>query len=148
MISVSREYDTDIKHLFFTALHFEFRHLWQVGVKSVDEVSHLLPGIGTRHRCVLEKGHVIMYSSGFSYNPEKRIEYSETDEKKRSSVYFILENLGADKSRLKLELYLKKNWLMQTMFSLAMKKKMEWNFIKSLENLNGLLKEIKVPVEF
>jgi hypothetical protein len=147
MISVSRE-DTDIKHLFFTALHFEFRHLWQVGVKSVDEVSHLLPGIGTRHRCVLEKGQSIMYSSSFSYNPQKTIEYSETDEKKRASVYFILENLGPHKSKLTMDLYIKKNWLMQTMFSLAMKKKMERNFIKSLENLDGLLKEIKVPVEF
>ena len=29
-----------------------------------------------------------------------------------------------------------------------MKKKMEQNFKKSLENLDGLLKEIKVPVEF
>ena len=88
-----------------------------------------------------------MYSSGFSYNPEKKIEYSETDEKKQSSVYFILENLGAKKSRLTVELYLKKNLLMQTMFSLMMKKKMEQNFKKSLENLDGLLKEIKVPVE-
>ena len=148
MISVSREYDTDIKHLFYTALHFEFRHRWQVGVKSVEEVSHLLPVVGTRHRCVLEKGQVIMYSSGFSYDPEKKIEYSETDEKKQSSVYFILERLGAKKSRLTVELYLKKNLLMETMFSLMMKKKMEQDFKKSLENLDGLLKEIKVPVEF
>src|SRR5688572_1209395 len=148
MISVSREYDADIKHLFYTALHFEFRHRWQVGVKSVEEVSHLLPVVGTRHRCVLEKGQVIMYSSGFSYDPEQKIEYSETDEKKQSSVYFILERLGAKKSRLTVELYLKKNVLIQTMFSLMMKKKMEQDFKKSLENLEGLLKEIKVPVEF
>ena len=148
VISVSRDFETDIKTLFYTALHFEFRHRWQVGVKSVEEVSHLLPVVGTRHRCVLEKGQVIMNSSSFSYNPETKIEYSETDEKKQSSVYFILERLGDNKTRLTMDLYLKKNILMQTMFSLMMKKKMERDFTRSLESLEGLLKEIKVPVEF
>src|SRR5688572_24049871 len=94
VISVSKEYDTDIKKLFYTALHFEFRHRWQEGVKGIDEVSHLLPGVGTRHRCILEKGQLIMYTSSFSYNPEKRVEYSETDEDRKSSVYYILEKTG------------------------------------------------------
>src|SRR4030095_11878821 len=55
VISVSREYDFGVKHLFYTALHFEFRHLWQEGVNGIDQVDHLIPGIGTKHRCILEK---------------------------------------------------------------------------------------------
>jgi hypothetical protein len=148
VISVSREYDTDIKHLFYTALHFEFRHRWVEGVKAIDQVDHLLHGIGTRHRCVLDKGYRIMYSSSFSYHPESRIEYGETDEKKESAVNYVLEKTGPGKTRLTMELYLKKNWLMETMFALTMKKKTEKAFSKSLENLEGLLKEIRPPVEF
>jgi len=148
MISVSREYDTDVKSLFYTALHFEFRHLWQEGVKGIDQVDHLIPGIGTTHRCILEKGFVIMYSSTFSYNPDERIEYSETEEKKRSAVYFTLDRINDNRSRLNIDVYVRKNFLLQSMFSLMMKKKMERSLRRSLENLVGLLKEIKPPVEF
>ena len=148
VISVSREYDFGVKHLFYTALHFEFRHLWQEGVKGIDQVDHLIPGIGTKHRCILEKGFVIMYSSTFSYNPDEKIEYSETDEKKRSAVYFTLDKINDNRSRLTIDVYVRKNFLLQTMFSLMMKKKMERSLNRSLEKLVGVLKEIKPAVEF
>lgn len=145
VISVSKEYDTDIKSLFYTSVHFEFRNRWLEGVKAIDEVDHFLPGVGTRHRCILENGQIIMYTSSFSYNPEKKIVFSETDEKKKSSVYYTLEKTGNNKSRLTLDLYLTKNIAMQIMFKLMMKKKMENNFRKSLQNLAELVKEIDVP---
>jgi hypothetical protein len=148
VVSVSKEYDTDVKSLFYTALHFEFRHLWLEGVKGIDQVDHLIPGIGTKHRCLLDKGFVIMYSSTFSYDPDTKIEYSETDEKKKHATYFTLEKLDANKSRLTVDLYIRKNLLMQTMFSLLMKRKMEASFTRSLEKLAPLLNEIRPPVEF
>src|SRR4030095_11188601 len=49
MISVSKEYDVEINKLFYTAGHLEFRHNWMEGVKAIDEVSHYLPRVGTRH---------------------------------------------------------------------------------------------------
>ncbi len=145
MISASKEYETDIKTLFYTAGHFEFRNRWQEGVKAVDEVDHLLPGVGTRHRHVLDNGQIIFYTSSFSYDPEKKIVFSETDEKKKSSTYFIFEKTGDNKSRFTLDFYLNKNIASQILFKLTMKKKMENIFHKSLLNLEGLLKEIKVP---
>lgn len=148
MISVSREYDTDIKTLFYTTAHFELRPDWQEGVKAIDEVDHLLPGVGTRHRCVLEKGEVFMISSSFVYDPESKIVFSETEENKRSSVYFILEKKGEQKSKLTLEFYLRKSLPLQIMFNLLMKKKMEKQFQQSLRNLEALVKEVKLPVEF
>ena len=82
------------------------------------------------------------------YDPESKIVFSETEENKRSSVYFILEKLAEKKSKLTLEFYLKKNLPLQLMFNLMMKKKMEERFKKSLENLDRLVKEVKLPVEF
>ena len=145
MISVSKEYETDIKTLFYTVGHFEFRSRWQEGIKAVDEVNDLLSGVGTRHRCVLENGQIILYTSSFSYDPEKRIVFSETDEKKKVSRYFILEKTGENKTRLTLDFYVKKNVVMPILFKLMMKKKMENTFRKSLLNLDNLLKEIEVP---
>lgn len=148
MIVVSREYDVDIKTLFYTAGHFELRPQWQEGVKAIDEVDHLLPGVGTRHRCVLEKEEVFMISSSFLYDPDSKIVFSETEENKRSSLYFILEKLGERKSKLTLEFYLKRSLPLQLTFNLLMKKKMEDRFKKSLENLDRLVREVKLPVEF
>src|SRR5688572_31572599 len=60
---------------------------------------------------------------------------SETDEKKECSVFYIMERTGGNRSRLTMELYLKKNWLLKTMFSLTMKNKMEGSFRRSLVRL-------------
>ncbi len=148
MISVSKDYDTDIKKLFFTAGHYELRNRWQVGVKTVDEVDHLLPGVGTRYHYVLDDGETTLYTSGFAYDPEKRIVLSETDEKKRSSVYYIIEKTGDQSSRLTLDFYIEKNSFRQFLFKLKERKKMEEKFRRSLANLGELIKEIELPVEF
>ena len=148
MMSFSKEYDVNIKKLFYTIGHFELRHLWQEGVKRIDEVDHFLPGIGTKHRCVLEDGEVMMISSSFLYDPENKIIFSETEENKRSAIYNTLDKISENKTRLTVDFYLKKNPFLQIMFNLAMKKKMKSAFEKSLSNLEGLLKEIELPVEF
>ena len=110
MVSVFKDYDVDVKTLCYTVVHFEFRHLWHIGIRTIDEVEHLLPGIGSKHRQVLENGEVVMkYTSSFVYDPESRTMFSETDEKKKSSMYFIIDKTGGHRSRLTLEFYLPRN---------------------------------------
>ena len=146
VITVSREFDTEIDTLFFMAVNFDVRGRWQVGVKKADKVSHALPRVGTSHCCVLDKGQEILYTSGFSYSPEK-IVYSETDDKKRSSACFTLEKIGVNKTKLTLDFYLKKNFLLLTVFRLMMKKKWETAFRQSLENLAILVKGSGLPAD-
>jgi hypothetical protein len=107
MISVSKEYDIDINTLFYTAGHFEFRHRWMEGIKSIDQVSHYLPRVGTKHRCVLDNGQAIIYTTHFSYTPEK-IVMVETDEKKRGSTYFVFDKIDENTTRFTIDFYLKK----------------------------------------
>ena len=147
-VSVSREFDTDIKKLFYTAVHFEFRHKWVDGVKAIDGVDQFLPGIGTRHRCILENGSVTMYTSDFSYDPYHKIVYSETDEKKQGAQFFILEKVGDEKTRFTMEFYIRNSLPVKTFFNLFMKKKIDRIFQKSLANLENLVRETEVPVEF
>lgn len=148
VLSVSREYETPVKVLFYTTVHLEFRHRWQAGVKSMEEIDHIIPGIGSRHRCVRENGETTMYFSSFSYDPEKRIIFSETEEKGRNALYYILEKTGNGKSRLTLEFYLKKDPVQQLLFRLSGKRKMNTALQQSLLDLEALVKEIELPVEF
>ena len=146
MISVSKEYETDILTLFHATGDFNYRSRWQEGVKTVEEIDHFLPRVGMRCRCVMENGEVVIYASSYSYHPD-RIEFSETDEKRKSSTYYTLEKTGDNKTKLTLDYYLGKNVTSQFLFNLVKKKKMEETIHKSLLNLGELVKEIKLPAE-
>jgi len=144
MISVSQEYDTDIITLFHATGDFNYRSRWQEGVKTVEEVAHFLPRVGMRCRCVMENGEVIIYASSYSYSAD-RIEFSETDEQKKNASYYLLERTGDHKTKLTIDFYLETNIASQLLFKLVKKKKMESSFQRSLQNLVGLVKEIKLP---
>ena len=146
-LSTTREFPAHVKKLFFTTAHLEFRSQWMDGVKDVDKVEHFIPGVGSRHRCVLENETVIVYTSSLTYDPETKIVFSETNEKKSSSVYFILEPVGETKSRLTMEVYLPSR-LKKFVFDLVAKRKMESQMQRSMEKLEKLLPGIHLPVEF
>jgi len=149
MLSVSKDYAIDIKTLCYTVVHFEFRHLWYAGIKAIDEVEHFLPGIGSRHRHVLENGKTeTMYISSFVYDPEGKTIFSETNEKDKNSFYFIAEKTGEHSCRLTLEIYFQPNIIKQALFNGFEKKKKELEFQQSLQRLDKILQEMVVPLEF
>lgn len=144
VLSVTRELDTDMITLFHAVGDFHYRHRWREGVKEVEEVTHFLPRIGTRCRCILENGQSVLYATSYSYHPE-RIEFSETNEKDKSSTYYILEKINSKKTKLTLDFYIKKDIVQQILFELKKKKKLKDAVQKSLLKLTELVKEIKLP---
>jgi len=149
MLSVSKDYAIDIKTLCYTVVHFEFRHLWYAGIKTIDEVEHFLPGIGSRHRHVRENGKTeMMFISSFVYDPEGKTIFSETNEKDKSTICFIAEKTGDHSSRLTLEIYFQQNIIKHTLFNLLEKKKKELELQQSLQRLDKVVKEMVVPLEF
>jgi hypothetical protein len=144
MITVTREYETDIITLFHATGDFNFRGKWLDGVKNVEEINHFLPRVGMKCRCVYEDGQTTVYTSSYSYT-EDRIVFGETDEDKKSSRHFILEKIDDKKTRLTLEYYIGKNMINGFLFRLTKKKKMEESFERSLQNLEAVVKEIKLP---
>jgi hypothetical protein len=149
MLSVSKDYAIDVKTLCYTVVHFEFRHLWHAGIKTIDEVEHFLPGIGSRHRHVLENGKTeMMYISSFVYNPEGKTIFSETNERDKTTICFIAEKTGEQSSRLTLDIYFQPNIIKQILFNRFEKKKKEQELQQSLQRLDKVLKEMIVPLEF
>ena len=145
VLSFYREYDADIISLLHGVVDFHTRKLWQEGVKEIEDVTHPdIPRLGTSHRCILEKGQQIMYSSSYSFTPEK-ITYSETDEKKTASIYSTFQKITETRTGLTVDIYLKKNPVLLSLFKLFEKKKMERSFQRSLVNLEKFMKEVKVP---
>ena len=111
----------------------------------MEELDHTLPIIGTKYRYISDNGQAILYTSSFSYDPENKIVFSETDEKSKTATYYVIEKINEHRSRLTIEFYLQKNFVAQTLFKIAMKRKMEAVYQRSLQNLDPLLKVIPVP---
>ena len=144
VLSVSREYDTDIRTLLHATGDFNYRSRWQEGVKTVEEIGHVLPRVGMKCRCVMEDGQVLIYSSSYSFSGD-RIEFSETDERKLTSTYFTLEKTGHKKTKLTIDCYLRKSRARLALFVLTRRKNMRERYNKSLLNLERLVQEIKLP---
>jgi hypothetical protein len=147
--SATKVYNVDVKTLVYTVVHFEFRPDWFDDLASITEVEHFLPGIGTRHKHTMKDGsEVMMYTSSFMYDPDTKTSFSETDEKKKSSTYFIIEKLSETTSSLTLELYYPSNVLKLALFNLLHKKEKEEELKQSLERLEKIVMEMVVPLEF
>ncbi len=145
IFSVERSYDTDIITLFHATGDFRYRHRWQEGVTSVEEFNHFLPRIGMKCRCVTNAGTIIVYASGYSYNDDK-IQFIETEEKKNTCTRYTLDKIGPKKTRLTLDFYLEQNVPAQFIFSVTgKKKKMEKAFQSSLQNLETVVKDLRIP---
>jgi len=149
VLSVSRDYDATIKTLCYTVVHFEFRHLWHGRIKLIDEVEHFLPGVGSRHRHVLDNGKTeMMYISSFIYDPEGKTIFSETNEKDKSTTCFIAQKISQHSSRLTLEYYIQPNILRQALFNLNERKNKEAEMRQSLKRLDKVVMDMVVPLEF
>jgi hypothetical protein len=146
MLSLAQDYDADILPLFHAVGDYHYRSRWQEGVKAVEEVSHFLPRVGMRCRCVLENGQVNIYTSSYRYQPH-RIEFTETDEQGKSLTYFLLEKTEKNKTRLTVDFYRKKDLISGLLFRWKRKKKMEETWQKSFRNLAALVKEIEVTLK-
>jgi hypothetical protein len=120
-----------------------YRNRWQVGVKQVEELYHFLPRVGMKWKSITDKGEVGMYASSYNFTPD-RIEFSETDEKKKTAVYFTLQNSGVQRTRLTLDFYIAKDISTQIIFRLK-ERKLKETYSKSLDNLTGLVKELDIP---
>lgn len=78
-------------------------------------------------------------------HPFHRIEFSEMDEKDKSTTCYTLEKIGINTTKLTLDYFIEKNIANQVVFKLGRKKKLENTFNISLQNLVELVKEIRLP---
>ena len=153
VLSLYKEFDTDMLTLLHGVVDFHTRKYWNMYIKDIDQVSDTaLPRVGTSHRCILEKGHAIMYTSSYRYEPEntytpEMIEYGETDDKKTHTIHFTFKKISETRSGLTADFYLKNNPITIALFKLVMKKKWEKMFNLSFQKLEEFVKGINFSVQ-
>jgi hypothetical protein len=147
LLSASREYDAHIITMFHATGNFTYRSRWQEGVQSVEEVSHYLPRVGMRCRHVMEDGQSTVYATSYSFRPD-RIQFSETDEDRSTATYFTLEAIEPYRTRLTVDVYVKKGFARELLLRLTKRSEMEAALQRSLANLETVAAEVTVPVEY
>ncbi|HEX6179808.1 MAG TPA: DUF2652 domain-containing protein, partial [Chitinophagaceae bacterium] len=147
MISVSHEYDAHIITMFHAAGDFSYRGQWEEGVIKVEELHHFLPRVGMKCRITRDDGESIVYASSNTFTPE-RIIFSETDENKKQSTYYTLERIEEYRTRLTIDLYIRKNFIGEMMFRLFKQQSIRNKLERSLVKLERVAQEINVPVEY
>lgn len=143
MISLTREYEAGLIPLFHAAGNYNYRNQWMEGVKKVEGLSHGLPRVGMRYRCYMENGVEDIFFSSYAHE-DNRVEFSETDEKKKSSTFYTLEEKG-NKVKLTIDYYIRKDFVSQVLFTLLKKNKMTADLKRSMARLEKVVKEIKLP---
>lgn len=144
VLSLSREYMTDLITLFHATGEFDLRSRWREGVIKVEEVEHFLPRVGMRCRCVMENGEAYFYSNSYRHEPD-RLEFSEVEEGRQHVLRYVLESIAPHTTRLTLEYYVPKNLPGELLFRLIQKEKLERNLEQSMANLDGLVKDLPIP---
>jgi len=141
LLSVSREYDTDIIRLLHATGNLTFRHRWQEGVKKVEELNHWLPRIGMRSRFLREDGETIVRASSYLFRDD-RVEFSEIDESNQDLQYFTIELVAPERCRLTIDYYRMKSLLGGLIFDLTKKQKLTAAYERGLDKIGEVLKEV------
>ena len=146
VVSVSRDYETDLIRLFHAVGDFNYRPRWMEGVIKVEEVGHFLPRIGMRCHYVSTEREYNVISSSYKYSDD-RVEFTETEEGSDRTMYFVLEKLNHQHTRCTIKFFTERNFITNALFSLTRKSSLEITLSESLQKIDGVLSEIKLPAE-
>ncbi|MEM8486528.1 MAG: DUF2652 domain-containing protein [Bacteroidota bacterium] len=120
-----------------------FRHHWQEGLSGSDDLNHAVAQQGSTHRCVI-KGDAtdpFFVSHGFEKKGDT-ITFSDTNHKDGIGNVFSLQQLDENKTRIRSDLFFKRNPVKQLFFNLVYKKRLLAGSDLSWKNLDAYCGEL------
>jgi hypothetical protein len=117
------------------------RTKWMEGVKKIEMITKdLINRVGTMHRCVVGKKNNSTMVTEYARIGEGSAELVEMDQKGVAGCRFKVEAISDDETRLKVDMLVKRNPLLLTIFTLFMKRKLQRKMSNSIENLKEFCK--------
>ena len=141
VLSITREFDTDMITLLHATADFTFRNKWMEGVKEVMVQNHFLPRTGMRNKLILEQGETTSIANHYTFGTEI-IEFSEIEEQSGHLSYYVLEKLGDLKTKLSYNYYITRDLFSSMVFTLFRNKKLKLKYAKSFENLSRFVEQL------
>jgi len=117
------------------------RPKWMEGIQRVEMITKdLINRVGTEHRCIVSKRNNPVMVTEYASIGEGSAELIEMDKKGTAGCRFKVEAINDEETRLKIDMLVKKNPFVLTLFNLLMKKKTQRQINRSIENLKEFCK--------
>ncbi len=131
-----RVLDASLDKVFLSIFDLPRRANWFEGVQGIKILKK--PGVnrkGTTHQCIASTGGNPIFVTERGDGTEKEISFVEMDPKGMGGSKYYLQKQGENKTLLKWDMLVNRNFLISTMFDLIMKRKMKKLLAKSVDNL-------------
>lgn len=117
------------------------RPKWMEGILKVEMITKdLINRVGTMHRCVVSQRNNPVMVTEYAIINDKGAELVEMDQKGTAGCRFKIEAVNDEETRLKLDMLVKRNPVLLAFFNLFMKRKMQRQMSRSMENLKEFCK--------
>jgi hypothetical protein len=134
-------FQAPIQRVFGAIYDLSQRSKWMDGVQRIEMVSNdLLHRVGTMHRCVFGNRNNPIIVTEYASIGEGRAELVEMDKKGIAGCRYVAEVINEEQCKLKIDMLVKKNPFILAIFSLFMKRKMQRQLRRSIENLKEYCK--------
>ena len=137
MTQLTRRIDAPIERVYQRLIDLPGRLNWIEGATRVEMSNEQRNQIGKTHRCVRGEEGVESKTTEVKIS-DTTMELWETDLKKISACRYLLTRVPGGKADLAVELYVRDNPIIRTIYRVLMEKKLKAFFEKSIANLGAL----------
>ena len=137
MAQVTQRIDAPIEQVYQRLIDLPGRMNWIENIAKVEMPDEEPNRIGKTHRCVAGDGGIEVMTTEVKVS-DTTMEIWETDLKKVSACRYLLTRLPGGKTDVAVELYVRDNVIVRTIFRFLMEKKLKAFFGKSIANLGEL----------
>lgn len=118
------------------------RPKWMDGVKQVELIDgYHINRIGTTHRCIIGKKNNPLIVTESARILSDGAELVEMDKSGIGGCRYRIKSLSSDESLLTIDMLVKKNFFLLTLFHLFMKKRIQKQIVRSINNLKEFCKD-------
>lgn len=112
--------DAPLELVFSVLADLPWRHAWVAETEPATDLNHKIMQQGSTHRCLAKQP--VQVSHDFEVSAE-RVTFTETHETRKFCSVYLLEKLDASRTRVHVSFFIKKNFFIELMFKLFLKKK-------------------------
>jgi len=134
-------FQAPIQRVFGAIYDLSQRANWMEGIQRIEMVTNdLVHRIGTMHRCIVSKRNNPVIVTEYANIGQGKAELVEMDKKGIAGCRYVAEVINEEQCKLKIDMLVKKNPFVLAFFSLFMKRKLQRNIKRSIENLKEYCK--------
>lgn len=126
--------EAPIGMVFSVIADLPWRNAWVVETEPATDMNHKIMQDGSSHRCLAKQP--VQFSHDFQVSTDK-VTFTETHDNRKFCSVYSMEKLDDKRTRVDVSFFMKKNFFMELMFNLFMRKKYQQLVDDTFSNLKN-----------